>query len=398
MTVDLAIIAALVLAALVLFRPSVTNNSFWRATVTPLASIIGSGFLILGPVLDHGYGDLAPAVMAGLCAVAWMFGGAIRYNIAALHDGTDDTPLASRIETTASWTLALAYFISVAYYLNLFGAFAARIVSADDPVLARSITSIVMGIVLVIGWTRGFKALERLEELSVSTKLAIIAGLLAGLAVFFVGKVSDNGLVINPVRSTGWEGITLAFGLIVTVQGFETSRYLRQLYDAETRIRSMRLAQIIASVIYVVYIVLMAYVFPVSDVPVSETGVIDMTSRISVILPVMLIVAALSAQFSAAIADTGGSGGLVHELTNGRVRQHLTYAALAATGLSLTWIFNIFSIISYASRGFALYYGLQAMLAGIRALSRRAAWPRIAFYFTLAVLGLAMTILGRPVE
>jgi hypothetical protein len=30
--------------------------------------------------------------------------------------------------------------------------------------------------------------------------------------------------------------VTLAFGLIVTVQGFETSRYLGSTYDAATRI------------------------------------------------------------------------------------------------------------------------------------------------------------------
>ena len=49
--------------------------------------------------------------------------------------------------------------------------------------------------------------------------------------------------------------MTLAFGLIVTVQGFETSRYLGAEYDARPRIASMRLAQWIASAVYLAYIV-----------------------------------------------------------------------------------------------------------------------------------------------
>ena len=398
MFVDIAILAAALATGAILFRPSVASNPFWRATVTPLASIIGSGFLILAPVLDYGYGGWAPVVMAGLCAAAWAFGSAIRFNIAALNDGLDDTPGATRLEALASWTLALAYFVSVAYYLNLFGAFAARMISHDDPLVARSITSALLLLILAIGSTRGFTALERLEQVSVSVKLAIIAGLLAGMALFFRDRVVHDGLVANPVHVDGWSGLALAFGLIVTVQGFETSRYLREIYDAPTRIRSMRLAQVLATAIYVAYIVLMAYVFPADDGMVSETGVIDMTARVSTILPAMLMVAALSAQFSAAIADTGGSGGLVHELTRGRVRQGMTYAALTAGGLAMTCLFDVFAIISYASRAFALYYGLQALLAAIRAGTRKAQWARVAFYLALAFLALAMTVFGRPVE
>ena len=271
-------------------------------------------------------------------------------------------------------------------------------VSHDDPLVARSITSALLLLILAIGSTRGFTALERLEQVSVSVKLAIIAGLLAGMALFFRDRVVHDGLVANPVHVDGWSGLALAFGLIVTVQGFETSRYLREIYDAPTRIRSMRLAQVLATAIYVAYIVLMAYVFPADDGMVSETGVIDMTARVSTILPAMLMVAALSAQFSAAIADTGGSGGLVHELTRGRVRQGMTYAALTAGGLAMTWLFDVFAIISYASRAFALYYGLQALLAAIRAGTRKAQWARVAFYLALAFLALAMTVFGRPVE
>jgi hypothetical protein len=43
------------------------------------------------------------------------------------------------------------------------------------------VTSGVFTLVLVVGWTKGFKALERMEQITVGVKLSIIAGLLFGL-------------------------------------------------------------------------------------------------------------------------------------------------------------------------------------------------------------------------
>ncbi len=36
--------AVAIVAAIILLRPAIRNAAFWQATVTPLASIIGSGF------------------------------------------------------------------------------------------------------------------------------------------------------------------------------------------------------------------------------------------------------------------------------------------------------------------------------------------------------------------
>ena len=67
-----------VAAASVVFYPRVTRLKTWRATITPLAAIIGSGFLVLGPILDTAYGLYAPVVMAALCLGAYLFGAAVR--------------------------------------------------------------------------------------------------------------------------------------------------------------------------------------------------------------------------------------------------------------------------------------------------------------------------------
>lgn len=46
-------------AGLVLLQPRLMHAPAWRATITPLASIIGSGFLVAGPILAHAAGNLA---------------------------------------------------------------------------------------------------------------------------------------------------------------------------------------------------------------------------------------------------------------------------------------------------------------------------------------------------
>ena len=392
------LLAGLATAALLLWPP-VARSRLWRATITPLASIIGSGFLVLGPILQHSYGHDAPLVMAVLCATAYAFGHVIRYNITMRMEGPGGrSPAEERLELLASWALSFAYVISVAYYLNLFGAFAVSLTPYQGAANGRIVTTAVFAAILATGWMRGFHALERMEQVSVGLKLAVIAAMIAGLAFFFARRLGGAGLIVEPPHLTGWPALTLAFGLVVTVQGFETARYLGAEYDARTRRRAMRLAQAISSAIYLVYIGLVAFLFRTADTQLTETAIIDMMRAVAPVLPLLLVVAALAAQFSAAVADTGRAGGLVAELTGGRVTVRGAYAALVAAGVTLTWASDIFALIAYASRAFALYYTLQAAIAAVAAHRHGASPPRAAAYGALALLGLAMAIFGTPVE
>ncbi|NDW01501.1 APC family permease [Salipiger sp. PrR002] len=392
----IAILGAALCTALLLLWPRLSGAPLWRATITPLASIIGSGFLVLGPILESAYGIWAPAVMAALCLGAWLFGAAVRANIARRAKGARSAA-EERLETLASWALAFAYVISVAYYLNLFGAFGTRLTPWNDPLHAKLLTSAMLLIVLAVGWTRGFGALERMEQIAVGLKLAIIAGLLAGLALYFAGKLEEGALLSNPPGVSGWAALSLGFGLIVTVQGFETTRYLGAEYTAPTRIRAMKLAQALSAAIYMAYIGLIAYVFPPGTGDQSETAIIGLMGLVAPILPLMLTAAALAAQFSAAVADTGGAGGLVEELTRRRIRVRSAYALLVALGLVLTWTLDVFEIIAFASRAFALYYALQSGIAALAARAEARRGTALAFE-ALALLGLVIAVFGAPVE
>ena len=393
------ILASVAICAAFLLAPKLAKRKFWQATVTPLASIIGSGFLVLGPILGASYGKYALLVMAGLCLGAYLIGTAIRYNIATIDkDKTERGIPEKRLDIAASWALVFAYIISVAYYLNLFGAFGVNLTAYNDGFHANLLTSAAFLVILFMGWLYGFKALERMEQLTVSIKLAIIAGLLVGLGFYFQHKVTAGLLTFNPPTISNWAAVTLAFGLIVTVQGFETSRYLGDEYDAKLRIKSMRASQVISTAIYMIYIGLLAFVFKAEQFELTETAIIDLMKLVAPVLPALLVAAALSAQFSAAVADTGGSGGLMSELTNGRLTPNHGYGILIVTGLILTWTFNVFEIISYASRAFAVYYALQCAIAALAAWRNKDLTLHFPLFVALCVLCTAIVVFGVPVE
>lgn len=396
---NIFILLVCLIAAGLLMVPRLARNQNWRAAITPLASIIGSGFLLLGPVLNSAYGAMAPFVMAGLCIGAYAFGAAIRFNIARLaQTARHRSPLEERLETLSAWALAFAYVISVAYYLNLLGAFAVSMTGLDGPAPAKLVTTAVFLVILAVGWTRGFTALERLEQVSVGLKLSIIAGLLAGLAWYFAQQASVGMLGATPASLTGWPAVTLAAGLLVTVQGFETSRYLGAEYSPQMRIRSMKLAQGLSALIYMVYIVLLSFAFAPDTTALTETAIIDMMAIVAPVLPLLLVAAAISAQFSAAVADTGGSGGLMAELTGGRISVRTGYGLLVFAGVGLTWSVSIFDIMSYASRAFAFYYALQSFIAAKGAACTPGRRKQAALFTLLGIAGCAIALLGSSVE
>ncbi|MBL1429973.1 MAG: hypothetical protein COA60_000365 [Robiginitomaculum sp.] len=398
MLINILILLVVGLTFLAILQPKVYSSTGWRATITPLASIIGSGFLILGPVLVGSFGKMAVLAMAALCVLSYLYGSAIRFNIARIEVNPKRSHYELSLDYLASWALAFAYIVSVAYYLNLLGAFAISLLPFASALLAKLLTTLVFLLILIVGWTRGFSALERMEQISVSIKLAIITGLLVGLAWFSATITNHVGILQTPAEITGWPAIALLFGLLITVQGFETSRYLGEEYPAKLRIKSMRWAQWMASLIYIVYITLISLTFSADEIIMTETGIIDMMRIVSPALPLLLVAAALSAQFSAAIADTGGAGGLFAEASNNRINVRTAYVLLGVIGISLTWLADIFTIIRYASQAFAVYYTLQALIAALGAYQQKASVIKVVIYCCLAVIGVLIVFFAQSIE
>ena len=72
------IAVALALGGYLAFSRRLAVSSNCKAKVTPLASIMGSGFLVSAPLLAGIVGNLAVVFMGLLLVLAYMVGGAIR--------------------------------------------------------------------------------------------------------------------------------------------------------------------------------------------------------------------------------------------------------------------------------------------------------------------------------
>ncbi|QDU80943.1 hypothetical protein Pla110_26790 [Polystyrenella longa] len=397
-----AITVGAIIPAGILIWPKVSRSTWWQATVTPLASIIGSGFLVLGPILVREYGELAPLMMLALCGVAYLFGNAIRYNIRHYESQTEKLPKYVHVaESISAWMLAFAYIISVAYYLNLLGSFAVSQTSINSQTAGRVVTTCVLLFIGCFGYFAGLKKLENLEETAVTIKLSIIGGLLIGMTLYAWNLFSQGDLITNTIPDFSSHALYFAFGLVICVQGFETSRYLGQEYDPETRIKTMKSAQWISTIIYVIYVFLMSIAFVGTEIETRETAIIDVTRVIAPILPIMLVVAAVAAQFSAGVADTAGCGGLINELSRKKLSDRVGYSIVTIGGLVLTWTSDVFLIISYASRAFAVYYALQSAVAALVAWQHEKTNHRVRYcllYGCLSLLGVVIAILGIPAE
>jgi hypothetical protein len=376
----------------VLLSPKIKNVPLWRATLTPLASIIGSGFLVVAPLLGNIVGANAVWATIAIVIFAYAIGSALRFNIKHVEPmleagGKRWLSTAERISNIA---LTLAYVISVAFYIRLLAAFVLRVVEIQSNVAANTLTTTVLVFIGLVGWYRGLRGLEMLEGYAVTIKLTIIAALLIGLADYdFFSTVYSEVLAFE--SRSKYDTLRALAGVLLIVQGFETSRYLGSAYSARLRVKSMRIAQLSSAAIYVAFVWLIMPLLPLlHSTTIDETAIIDLVGNVSFVLPSMLIIAAVMSQFSAAVADTLGAGGLVVEESNNNVSQRSSYLILMSLAIALVWLINVFEIISLASRAFAFYYFAQTLVAMMVPRGNSAIFNYLCRQFLFSLLALSL--------
>jgi hypothetical protein len=354
---DYIVLGIFSILIILLFNKKLLNNQSWRATITPLASIIGSGFLIAAPLLNSLNSEKAYLLMLFLCICSFGIGAVIRWNIAEV-EGIFSNYISEKLSDVF---LSGAYILSVSYYLYLLSSFVLKALSLDGLFYERSLTSVLIIFIAYFGHQHGFKSLERIETISVNIKLAIIFSFLCSLIFFNISQDVPQ-VVSSPLTAKDFR---ILLGLVIMVQGFETSRYLGNSYSKKIRIRSMRNSQIISSIIYLSFIILFSSVFKIHPIigAVEETAVIDSAKYVFNLAPLFLLVAAIASQLSAALADMSGCGGLMFEFSKNKVSEKNSYLLIAILSLALIWSFNIFEVISLASKAFAIYYLFQCISA-----------------------------------
>lgn len=367
------------------------------AVVTPLASIFGSGFLIIVPALERTIGPWSAVGIAGVCAVAWVAGTAIRHCVRVVEPLTQSGELdltSHRIDRTSDAVIVVAYVISVALYLRIMAEYVASYLDPEHPQVAeRLIACAAVALIVGVGVTRGFRGLDLTDRLALGVVLILVTLLGGTLLWHDVGLVGDGRLPLPPMPAFSLgKALAVLGGLVITVQGFETIRYLGSEYNGPTRICASRLAQVIATVVYVGFVAVATPVMGLGTSEGPDSTLLDMTMRVTPLLTLPLVLAAVFSQLSAAIADTAAAEGNLHGLS-AWMRHPRPYLISGAAAIALAATVPTFTIVAVASRAFAAYYGLQAVLA-LRTTDGKA---RKAGFGLLATLMFAITALAQPV-
>ncbi len=344
-----------------------TRNNFIPAISTPLASIFGSGFLVVVPILASAVGPYAVFAMAVVAIVAFLVGSIVRHNIRCAEPVLlkGSRKFTVNVERLSDLALVAAYVISVCLYIHILSTFVLANFELDTAFNKSVLTTAIIGLITVVGLFGGLKPLENLEQWALYVTMLILAVLLILFGVYDANQFMAQQHFTLPEmpKRTAWEIATIVAGTLIVVQGFETTRYMGGQFDPDTRIRASRWSQYFSLSIYVVFVALAQPIVPVLSGNYAENSLITLAATASLLLPVPLIVAASLSQFSAAVADTLAAAANMQEVSRQRINVRWGYLFVGSAAMVLAWSGSTFEIIALASRAFAFYYLLQCLVA-----------------------------------
>ncbi len=386
-------IALVVLAGLawVLYRPKVQQSERYQAMVVPLANIMDVGFIVMSPAIVLLAGFAAPLVMLGICLLAIATGFAIAYNIRHYEplEGTDDP--VNRVGYVSRWALTFASVINIAYYTLLL------ITLLLWPLGLYSVTNLAIGgtvllvVLIIVGMAGGMDWLNNLGNKTTAFNLSAVVAVVTAFIVYniqeWLGGRWDLGE--TEVMISG-EDFRKIIGLFAIVQGFEAARYIGARFGKELRITTMRLAQVISSVVFVVFVasVLILYVQVQTDF--SGESIFIVADEVGDFMPWLILLAAIGSQTSAIINATMSRSDM---LVDHKMPRRWTFVVLLGPAIAVFLLVDITEAVALASRVFAAYFVLQAVIAWI--LARRAQnWAAVAGFTAIALAMGTITIFG----
>ncbi|VAW83989.1 hypothetical protein MNBD_GAMMA18-2435 [hydrothermal vent metagenome] len=361
------------------------------AMSTPLASIFGSGFLVVVPVLASAVGPYAVLAMIVVALIAFLVGSIVRHNILCAEPvlAQGDNSLTLFAERLSSFALVAAYVVSICLYVHILSSFVLASFGLDTAFNKSLMTTVIIGIITIIGLLGGLKPLEKLERWALYVTIAILGLLLFMFAVYDLNQyitLKQFTLPEMPDR-TAWEIITIVAGTLIIVQGFETTRYLGEEFDPSTRIKASRWSQYFSLSIYLLFVALALPIVSVLNGVYDDNSLITLAATASLLLPVPLIIAAVMSQFSAAVADMLAATANLKETSRHRISRRWGYLLVGVTAMLLAWTSSTFEIIALASRAFAFYYLLQCVVAFSVCSNIK---QRILFIFIGAILAFVL--------
>ena len=368
-----------------------TRKHLREARATPLASIFGSGFLVIVPILNGAVGPYSLVAMASVCALAYAMGSVIRYNIRnaePLIAAGEGSAGIMRLERTANLALVMAYAISVCLYIHILAAFLLGGLGINTPRRENIVTVLIIAAIGALGRFRGLDMLLVMERWALKVTAVLVLLLVGAFLVFDYHAWASHTLQWPAVpKQDLWTVLTVVGGTLIVVQGFETSRYLGSEYDRELRVWSCRSSQIVSTIVYLLFVAAATPLMHFLGSEVQDNGLLILAAKAAIWLPIPLIVAAVLSQFSAAVADVVAAGGNVAESTSGRVDDRQAYVVICGIAIVMAFASTL-TILSFASRAFSFYYFLQCMvgIAVSRSTTQKVAIGALAFILAFITL------------
>jgi hypothetical protein len=393
-----SVVAVLTLAGLawVLYRPKVQESRTYKATVVPLAEIMDVGFIVFSPVIILLFGYYATWAMLGLCLLGILTGFAISYNINNYEPLVGKPDPLHRWNSFALWALIAASVVNVAYYALLLMTLVLLPLDLYSAGLAAATAALLLGILMIYGFAKGLMALNELGNRSTAFNLSAIAAVLVAFVVYnvqqLVGGDFDWPHFDAPIDA---EAFRKLLGLFVLVQGFEASRYIGAYFSAETRVKTMRSAQYIASTVYVLFVAFSLILFTRVEAPADVTAIFEVSKQVSGFLPFLIMAAALGSQLSAIVNDTETRTEMLAGQIGDRVPRQWTFPLFLVPAILFVLLADVSSAVALASRVFAAYYLLQALLAGQLAW-RAKRWGWLALFTGIGLAMAVVAVFGIP--
>ena len=388
-------IALLVLFALAwaLYRPKVQKSKRYQAMVVPLSNIMDVGFIVMAPAVVLLAGYSAPLVMLGICLVAIGAGFAIAYNIRHYEplEGTDDR--VNLVGQTARWALTLASVINIAYYTLLLITLLLWPIDAYNETNLAIVGTVLLGGLIIVGFAGKMDALNRLGDKTTAFNISAVVAVVVAFIVYNIQEALGGRWDLPPTDSsiTG-EEFRKIIGLFAIVQGFEAARYIGGRFGGELRIKTMRLAQVISTVVFVALLASVLILFVQVDTDFTGTAIFVVSEAVGDFMPWLILLAAIGSQTSAIIGATMSRSDM---LVDHKVPRRWTFIILLLPAIAVFLLVDITQAVALASRVFAAYFVLQAVIAWI--LARRAQnWGAVAGFTGIAVVMGTITIFGLP--
>jgi hypothetical protein len=378
--------------AFILYRPAIQQSKVYQATVVPLANIMDVGFILFAPAIVLLAGFRAPFFMLGICLVAMAVGLAMAYNIQHYEAIAGEGGRPDRLETTSEWALLGASMVNIAYYTMLLIALVLlpfnRATSGRQPLLG----AILLGALVVIGFFGGMDWLNRQGDRTTAFNLSAVIGVVVAFIVFNLQEWLGGRWELGDSQSITSDDIRKVIGLFAIVQGFEASRYIGVRFAAERRITTMRVAQVISTVVFVTFILSLLVIFLPPAGEADGTAIFRASDAVGDTLPWLLLLAAIGSQTSAIIGATSSRSDM---LVSRGVGRRYTFLIILIPAILLVLLVDVNVAVNLASRVFAAYFIIQASLAGLLA-TRKQNWPALAGFIAIALAMAVVLIFGLP--